>query len=90
LLAYLDSLPCFVYIIDIDTNGEVDFSSTQLPFTALAWAAVESVPVFFRIVCRPDRIARIPEERTLGSGASSSSSSPSSPSNRKHRATSAS
>jgi hypothetical protein len=30
-----------VYFIDIDTNGEVDFSSTQLPFTALAWAAAD-------------------------------------------------
>ena len=30
-----------MYFIDTDTNGEVDFSSTQLPFTALAWAAAE-------------------------------------------------
>jgi hypothetical protein len=33
-----------VYFIDIDTNGEVDFSSTQLPFTALAWAAADFAP----------------------------------------------
>ena len=37
LLAYLDLLPsALVYFIDIDTNGEVDFSSTQLPFAAIA------------------------------------------------------
>ena len=45
MFAYLDSLSFgSVYIIDIDTNGEVDFSSTQLPFTALAWAAAELEP----------------------------------------------
>ena len=45
MFAYLDSLSFgSVYIIDIDTNGEVDFSSTQLPFTALAWAAAGLAP----------------------------------------------
>jgi hypothetical protein len=41
LLAYLDPPPSgSVYAIDIDTNGEVDFNSIQLPSMALAWAAV--------------------------------------------------
>jgi hypothetical protein len=45
LLAYLDSFPFgSVYCIDIDTNGEVDCSFTQLPLTALAWAAAELEP----------------------------------------------
>jgi hypothetical protein len=42
LLAYLDSFPFgSVYCIDIDTNGELDCSFTQLPFEALAWDAAE-------------------------------------------------
>ena len=45
MLAYLDPPPSgSVYCIDIDTNGEVDFSFTQLPFTALAWAAAGLAP----------------------------------------------
>jgi hypothetical protein len=45
LLAYLDPPPSgSVYCIDIDTNGEVDFSSTQLPFTALASDAAGLAP----------------------------------------------
>jgi hypothetical protein len=33
-----------VYIIDTETNGEVDFSSTQLPFSALASSAAGLAP----------------------------------------------
>jgi hypothetical protein len=45
LLAYLEPFPsAFVYFIDTDTNGEVDFSSTQLPFTALACCAAVLTP----------------------------------------------
>jgi hypothetical protein len=33
-----------VYVTDIDTNGEVDFNFTHLPFTALAWAAAVLAP----------------------------------------------
>ena len=44
--AYIDPSPFVrsVYFIDIDTNGEVDWSFTQLPFAALAWAAAELEP----------------------------------------------
>ena len=83
-----------MYFIDIDTNGEVDFNATQLPTSFLARDVAELAPIFFRIVCRPDRIERRPEEdkgeRAIGSGSSSSSPSSSSSSNCKHRATSAS
>ena len=45
LRAHLDSFNSgFVYCIDIDTNGEVDCSFTQLPLTVLAWAAAELEP----------------------------------------------
>jgi hypothetical protein len=52
-----------VYFIDIDTNGEVDFSSTQLPFTALAWAAAESAPtaaITFEPLLEPVVVASAP------------------------------
>ena len=44
MLAYLDPSSGPVYFIDIDTNGEVDFNSTQRPFTALASAPAVLTP----------------------------------------------
>jgi hypothetical protein len=55
-----------VCCIDIDTNGEVDFSSTQLPFTAFARAAAESAPMVDFSFIRPDE-----RDPTLSSPSSS-------------------